>query len=70
MTHITRQIKFTTLVFALVFTNTALSAERSTNENKNNSSSNIIRNVNPAGYTDGDPAFTTDKNVNASSYDH
>lgn len=69
MTHITHQIKFITLAFALVFTNTALSAEWSTNENKNNCSSNIIRNVNLAGYTDGGPAFAPDKHVNTSSYD-
>jgi hypothetical protein len=69
MTQMTHQTRITTLVFALVFTNTALAAECFTNENKNNSSSNIIRNVNLAGYIDGSSAFTSDKDINRSSFD-
>lgn len=67
MTYITHQIT-TTVVFAFVFTNIAFAADRIKNENKNYSISNTVSDVNHVSHTDGDSAFTSDKDVNTSPY--
>jgi hypothetical protein len=67
MTQLKHHAQITTLILALVFTNTVLAADPFTDENKNNSTSNTISDVNNAGHTDGDFSFSVERNVNTSS---
>jgi len=71
MTQIKHHALITTIVMALVFTNTVLAADPATNENKNNSTSDTISDVYNAGHTDGDSTFSVERNINTSPcYQH
>jgi len=71
MTQLKHYALITTIVMALVFTNTVLAADPITNEYKNNSTSDTIGDVHNAGHTDGDSTFSVERNVNTSPcYQH
>ena len=71
MTQLKHHAQITTLVMALVFTKTVLAVDPVTNENKNNSTSDTISDVDHAGHTDGGSSFSVERNVNiAPCYQH